>query len=161
MTTPPGRRGGFTLLEVLIVLAVMGAVAGLVLPFAGGGLDSMRVAAGARGVVSFLNEARNRAIAEAAPLEVSFDAEEGLLVRRRAGVEGAEAEARYRLPGSLTVSRMGKANGNEGVYDSIIFYPLGDSTGGTVELKDAADRRWTVTVGVLFAAPKLTSRVSG
>ena len=63
---------GFTLFELLIVLTVLGIVAGTVVP-AVLSLSPTQALAGARFVAADLNYVRSRAIALSKPLTVSFD----------------------------------------------------------------------------------------
>lgn len=113
---------GFTLLEMVVVLAIIGLVAGLVLsrgPPHSAALD-MRQAAAAVG--SVLRGARARAIAGNAPVGVLFDTGAGRL---------RVADERWRtLPRGVAVAVTVAAG--QGL--TIVFLPDGSSTGGTVDL---------------------------
>lgn len=54
-------KRGVTLIEMLMVVAIMGLIAGLTLPSVSSGLDSIRLRTAADSVASFLSAAANRA----------------------------------------------------------------------------------------------------
>lgn len=135
------RERGFTLLEMIVVLAVLSLVAGLVLsrgPQHSSALD-MRLATAT--VSSTLRGARTRAIARNTPVGVLFDTQAGTM---------KVADERWRnLPRGIAVGVTVAAG--QGL--TILFLPDGSSTGGRVEL--AGEGR-TAQVGVDW----LTGRVS-
>jgi prepilin-type N-terminal cleavage/methylation domain-containing protein len=64
-----GRRG-VTLLELLIVLAIVSLMVGLTMPSIGPGLDAIRLRSATGGVVGFLSEAMTRAERRQVPVEI-------------------------------------------------------------------------------------------
>lgn len=127
MPLPRPARGGFTLLETLLALAVVGlvlavAVPALVVPPGAG----LRAAADL--VATGLRQARVTAVREQRPVALLFDVEaRALRVEGRRRVRRLPSEidlALYTAQGELYDPRLG----------GIRFYPDGSSTGGRVTL---------------------------
>jgi prepilin-type N-terminal cleavage/methylation domain-containing protein len=70
-------QGGFTLLELIVVLLLAGLVAALVAPSFSGALDSSRLRSGAAEVRSVLTLARTLAASGSRPRDVAFDIGKG------------------------------------------------------------------------------------
>lgn len=79
LRTEPGRRAtraatrGFTLLEIIVVLAIMGLVAAVATPAVVRGIDSWRRQAQADALMDQLRGLPSRARAAGRPIEVSTD----------------------------------------------------------------------------------------
>lgn len=71
-----GTRHGVTLIEMLLVVAIVGLMAGLTLPSVASGLDSIRLRSAADSVASFLGAAANRAERRQQVMEVIISPEE-------------------------------------------------------------------------------------
>jgi general secretion pathway protein H len=112
------RQDGFTLIEMIVVLAILALIVGLVV--ARGPMHSARLdaQAAAREVISALRLARGRAIAEDRPVSV-------VLAPGRYQVEGLAA---HTVPSDVALS------GNA----VIRFAPDGSSSGGTIAVRTAA-----------------------
>jgi prepilin-type N-terminal cleavage/methylation domain-containing protein len=70
---------GITLVEMLIVVAIIGLIAGISFPAISAGLDSVRLASATDSLASFLNAAVNRAERRQEPLEVVISPKENRL----------------------------------------------------------------------------------
>jgi prepilin-type N-terminal cleavage/methylation domain-containing protein len=70
---------GITLVEMLIVVAIVGLIAGISFPAISAGLDSVRLASATDSLASFLNAAVNRAERRQEPLEVVISPKENRL----------------------------------------------------------------------------------
>lgn len=68
------REAGFTLLEIIVVLAIMGLVAAVVAPSAVRGIDSWRRQAQADALMDQIRALPARARASGRPIEISTDA---------------------------------------------------------------------------------------
>src|SRR4051812_33426650 len=78
------RESGVTLLELLIVVAIAGAMATLVLPAFSSGLDNLRLSQASDSVAAFLNGALNRAERRQQVVELDVLPRENVLALRSA-----------------------------------------------------------------------------
>ncbi len=117
----PRTGGGFTLIEILVVLAILGVALGIVAGFVNRGHAGLDVATGADELAATLRLARARAIAQQAPIVFAIVAN-GHGYRLDGTI--------HTLPRSVLVSMVGAP--------AIRFAPDGSSTGGTVRLAEAA-----------------------
>ena len=130
---------GFTLLELLVILAIVTLVAGAAAPMLSRGLPETDFRAAKMAISSGLREAQSRAIAS--NREVTFT----LNVDDKWFAIGADGKPEL-IPEHLRLSfltsrseRLDRASAN------IRFYPDGTATGGRIEL-DAGDRKAVLTV---------------
>ncbi len=82
----PGARGrglpaaaGMTLMEMMVVVAIIGLIAGISVPSVSAGIDSVRMASASNSVAAFLNSAVNRAERHQLPIEVVISTKENSL----------------------------------------------------------------------------------
>ena len=127
MTWRNRSAAGFTLIEMIVVLAVLGLLAGLVM--AKGPMKSRTLTerAAVQALSSGLREARARAVATNRPIEFAVDIEHKTF---RIGQDAAT-----RLPPEFAVSMVSAAGQRIGdTAAAIRFDPDGSSTGGRIEL---------------------------
>lgn len=103
----PGRANGFTLIEMLVTLAVAGLIAGIAFPRAQNAMTGMEFRMGASQVVEGLRTARAEAIRTGAPVSLSLEGRTLLI-----GTGDPVA-----LPASVTVTA--------GQDRAVTFYPDG------------------------------------
>lgn len=133
------REHGFTLVEVIVVLAILGLVYALALPVFSRTLDGPRLKQTARALTADLREARSLALSRGEPVYFYVDAAQGSW--RFAGQSGQVDETiriRADVPAAWRTA---------GRTDVIGFFPDGESSGGEiiVRLNDHAQRiqiRW-------------------
>lgn len=139
--SPRVRQTGFTLLELLVVLVLLGIIAVLVAPGLGGSLDNAKLKAAGRELLAALRVQRSEAIAQGRIITLRFSGDEssyridGESVRLAEGLsvvyqaasgpamEGVQSFA------SLNAALPGTGNNN------LVFYPDGSSSGAFLQLR--------------------------
>ncbi len=124
---PAERRAGFTLVETIAALLLLGLLAGLALPFLRGGPGPAALRASAYQVSALLRGDRNAALVSGRPSATLVDFRAGI-VRSERGGAGFSAGPGMRLDLDAPLP------------DAIRFFPDGRSSGGSLILS-AAGRR--------------------
>ncbi len=128
---------GFTLLELIVVLSLIGIAAGLVLPRLTGG-DSTRLQAEVRELVAVLNYARRMALIQGQETTVK------LYPPKKNTIDDAASVARRTHPGEWYSQGVSiESKGTKASHDDekqqalyeVHFYPGGGSSGGDFVLK--------------------------
>lgn len=117
---------GFTLLELLVVLAIMGLILALSPPLLSAAMPRFQIWAAARDVAASLRGARDEAIAGRHEVSVTFEGESG---RYAIDPNGGTRS----LPAGMAFAAR-PAFGNEG-GQRISFFPDGSASGGIVGLR--------------------------
>jgi len=126
---------GFTLLELLIVLAIAAASFAMVGPQVSSGLSTMKLNTAANDMASALRFTRSRAISDIREAEFFLDVE-----RHRYRVTGKHKE--YRVPESIHLNLLTAESEMIGDGQGVIrFFPDGSSTGGRVTLEVGQQKR--------------------
>jgi general secretion pathway protein H len=123
------HSGGFTLLELLLVLVIVGAAGALIVPNLGT-LETRSFNAQVREAATLLNFARRTAVVKGMPMRAS------LLVSDEAEATRGIANAGSWRSGEIAVSFRDSANQRREIGDvlEIMFFPEGGSTGGEISL---------------------------
>ena len=133
--------GGFTLLELIVTLAILGVVVGLVMPSIGRGTEAVRMRAEVAAFSAILRHARERAIVTQKPQAVVVDPTNQRISVRVGGPEGEVREWRA-LPERLTV----EATPPPAL--TVQFDARGGSSGGDFRLSSGT-LAWRITVDAL------------
>ena len=136
---PAWRCAGVTLLELLVVLAIMGLVAAFVVPLFGSGVPTAELKSAARQVAAGLRLARSDALATRQETRVLLDLEQRTMRLER------EAQVRALPRGiemKLFTAQSDLVNDKVG---AIRFYPDGGSNGGRITLA-SGERKYEVDV---------------
>lgn len=137
------RSAGFTLLEILLVLTLLGLASVLVLPNLGS-LDNRTFSVQVRQAVSLLNYARRIAVVQGQPSTASFYSELAL----REDVPASLTSVGFWQADDATVLHFRDSAEQEEEVEELIeisFYPEGGSTGGSLLLEQDA-QRVTITI---------------
>jgi general secretion pathway protein H len=139
---------GFTLLELLVVLAIAALMVGLVPPLISGLGGSTELKGGARQLAAGLKWARNEAVMKQREATLTLDIE-----RRRFAMTGNPRE--FPLPKDARIKLYtAQSELLDESSGSIRFFPDGSSTGGHISLAD--DRiEYTVNVDWLTGRIKI------
>lgn len=77
-----GRSKGVTLVEMMIVVAIVGLIAGISFPAVSAGIESIRLSSASDTLASFLNQALNRAERRQEVVELDILPKQGTLTMR-------------------------------------------------------------------------------
>lgn len=116
---------GFTLMEIMVAMALAGLVLAVSVPAAARFYESMQYRAAVRDVVTLLSSARHRALQQGRVVDVSINP------RAR---EVSLDESVTLLPAALGLSVSSAAELNRANVAVIRFYPEGGSSGGAVSI---------------------------
>ena len=148
------HSAGFTLVELLVVLAIIALLVGLVRPLYSAAVPGARVRAEVLGLAVSLRQSRNRAISSGSVIAVEFDTEHA---RYTIGPDTVE------LPGStqLFAAQRGvnpvQLIATDDPIVRVEFYPDGSSTGANVELRNES-ASWQLGVDWLTGRIRVTQR---
>ena len=133
------RQAGVTLLELLIVIALMGIIAALVVPMFGGPVSTSELRATARQLAAGLRLARSEAVSERRETFLVVD-----VAGKRFKVDREARE--HALPSKVDLKLFTAQNDlvSENV-GAIRFYPDGGSNGGRITVAAGA-RKFNVDV---------------
>ena len=131
---PP--QNGFTLLELLVVLVILGLLAATVPPLVARAVPGAELKSAAREVAAALRYARSQAVTSGREVSFEMDVES-----RRYRITGGERD--FALPAELDIAVFGAASVSpDDLTGGIRFFTDGSSTGGyvTIENKDHSYR---------------------
>jgi len=159
LTSHPGSRDGFTLLELIIVLVLLGAAAAVVVPSFTGGILGLQLETASRDLVTRMRQARVEAVARQAVFRVILSGAEPSQASEYALVDEFGREIRsYQLPEGIVLTA------EEDFPVTISFYPNGRSSGGSFGLKREGGRELLIRVdpitgfGKVFKDPEDMAR---
>ena len=132
-------RRGFTLLEILIVLALMAIVAGFVLPMFGGPVSTSELRSSARQLAAGLRLAQSEAVSQRRETFLVLD-----VAGKRFKVDNDPHE--HRLPSKIELKLFTAQNDlvSESL-GSIRFFPDGGSNGGRITVA-SGERKFDVDI---------------
>ena len=126
------RRAGFTLLELILVMAIMAIGTALVLPSVEGGFTSREVNRAARRLVAIMHHLRGEAVATGHPTLLRINQYDNTIETVGGGRWDAFSER------AVIESVRGASPAGDGIWD-IQFFPNGSNSGLSV-LVDDPDR---------------------
>jgi general secretion pathway protein H len=132
--TGAGRAGGFTLLELIVVLAIIGLVLALIPGFMLRSQPGLDVEVAARALADGLRQTRSQAMVGNREQVFSLDVEQRLF---RAG-RGQPLKQLDRQVELHLLTTAGELTGAE--LGQIRFFPDGSSTGGAIDLAQGEQR---------------------
>ncbi len=138
-----GSRAGYSLMELVVVLAVLAIATALVLPAVGRTAEDVAARAQVASVAAFLRGAREHAVTSRQTVEVSVDRDAHSLLLRRAGRDGQETGAARRdFAALLRVD-------SPATLSTIMFQPQGMSSGARLMVETTGPRLFVITVDPL------------
>jgi type II secretion system protein H len=168
---------GFTLLELIVVLLIIGLMMALVTPRLIGSLTKMNLKTTAQKISSSLRYARSQAVTNQIIHYAVFDFEKSRVhikaekplndhAYSKAELESAATDnstdkdtrvESYFFPEGVTIKQaiIAKEEMDAGIF-TIEFYPSGNSSGGVVVLTDEKERRFHINVDPVTGITSLT-----
>lgn len=139
--TSTAGNDGFTLLELIVVLVIIGLAAAVVLFSIGRLHETTLFNQEARRVYHTLSRAREMAVIGRTDIVVRVD-EEG----QRYGIEGDRGPS----TGIRTLRQGIQLSGED-----IVFFPKGNSSGGTITLRNAKGQAYAIEVNPALGKPAI------
>jgi general secretion pathway protein H len=155
-----GEPNGFTLIELVLVLVLMGLIAGLTLPFVVSTLDRIKLQSEVRQIASAIQFTRSEAISRKTLFTFNVDIDNNkywLAIPK-------QEEVTQSKPIDETVQIMDYQRADETLTEGafeILFYPRGNSSGGAIRFKSIDDKDeenvYVVTIDPITGKPKIKS----
>ncbi|PCJ36531.1 MAG: type II secretion system protein GspH [Cellvibrionales bacterium] len=129
-------QSGFTLLELLVVLVLLGIIAVLVAPGLGGSLDNAKLKTASRELLAVLRVQRSVAITQGKIITLSFTRDEpSYRIDDERVVLGAGLSVVYQAAtGTTSDGGLGQQL-PDGGNNHLVFYPDGSSSGAMLQLR--------------------------
>lgn len=153
------RSRGITILEMMVVVAIISLMVGLMFPSITSGLDGIKLNTASDEVASFLNGAMERANRRNTPVEVSFlFAERAILLRSTE----AGFERRLDLPQGVLLEKVLPENiAYSGMPRVILIYPGGTVPRIGVQIATGQGRRRIIRIDPITGTPIVERLASG
>ena len=157
--TIQGKPNGFTLLEMVLVLLLMGLFAGLTLPFVVSTLDRIKLQSEVRQISSAIQFTRSEAISRKTLFTFNVDIEKNqywLAIPKQEEVTQSKP-----IDETVQVIDYQRADETltEGTFE-ILFYPRGNSSGGTIRFKSTDDKDeeniYAVAIDPITGKPRIS-----
>ena len=138
------ERNGFTLIELIIVLFLLGIAAGLAGLYIGKGTGSLELKKFTKEVSAVMRYARSHAVSEKKIYCFVIDRDEQKLRLYSEDTDYTNIilVKDREIPGDLNVDLLGK--GREAAY--VEFFPGGNTTGGVIEITNSKGSRFLIMV---------------
>jgi type II secretory pathway pseudopilin PulG len=142
---------GITLVEMIIVLALVGLITAISFPAVTSGLDSVRLSSASDTIVSFLNAGLNRAERGQTPVEIVIS-----IVENKIKIMAADRTRELSMPDSIAIIKVHpEIPGTEEQARSIVLYPNGAIPRFGVEISSSKGTRRIVRVDPITGVPKV------
>jgi prepilin-type N-terminal cleavage/methylation domain-containing protein len=148
---------GVTMIEMLVVVAVIAIVVGVSIPSISAGLDSIRLASSGDAIASFLNSAVTHAERSERPVVVAISLKEGTIL-----ADGGDGYTRrFEMPQGITMDKLLPEAAGEGeeasgeVARTILFLPGGATPALGVEYSNRHGARRRVQLDPMTGFPRI------
>ena len=152
------KSGGFTLLELILVLLLMGLIAGLTLPFVGSTLDRITLQSEVRQIASAILFARSEAVSRKTIFTFNINTETNQywleVPKEKEVTQSKQIDETVKIIGFDTNDE----TKTEGIFQ-ILFYPRGNSSGGVLRIKSMDDKEesnvYAVSIDPITSKPEI------
>lgn len=150
---------GVTLMEMLIVVAIISLIAGLTYPSLTSGIDSLRLNAASRSIVSFFNAGLNRAERRQQAIQITIDQPGNFLFMRSTDPSFAQ---RLTLPEGVTILKIlpEQQRTDEPAPRTFMLYPGGTVPPFGVLVKNRRNAVRLVQIDTITGVPQVSDPTS-
>ncbi len=133
---------GFTLVELLVVLVIIGVLAAMIGPAFSSGSDVTRVKTASRGVMQLSRYARTMALLHQTPVDVTFTSDGSISVSDAGGgtAQGIVSASAFGVTNAVAAAEEATAQASE-AEDAKRLAEQGQSSGASYEMADLAIAR--------------------
>jgi len=143
---------GVTLIEMLVVVAIVGILVSISVPSVSAGLDSVRLASTGDAIASFLNAAVTHAERSEHPVVVEISLKDGTI-----SADGTDGFARrFQVPQGITMDKvLPDGDGSEGGGRQLLIVPGGTAPAIGVEYSNRHGGRRRVQLDPMTGFPRV------
>ncbi len=146
-------KAGFTLLEIIIVMVIMGISLGIAGIMISKNKGSVEIKTFTKEISSFLRYARSHAVSEKKMYCLVIEQEEGVLrlFYDKKNVEDDEGNGRFATVMSRTIPDDLEIilQDDDSKAPCIEFFPLGNSTGGVLEISNEKGTTYLISINMI------------
>lgn len=159
-----GRRSavgssGFTLLEIIIVMLIVGMMAAIIAPSVRSGIESIRFRTSIKQLLATLRYCRSKAISTKEQKVVQIDMDEGsytILGLVLPNDEDAQSSSSKILPeGVFFIEWETPYESETADIQTITFFPKGNATGGILHIEDRKGRLYKIVIDRITGRAKI------
>lgn len=159
---PRGKgEGGFTLLELLIVMALIGLLTGMIVPKFSGTLLTLQTKSAVNKISAILRYARNQAVAKQQRHTVTFNlsAQSVTLTVSDSSAQTSQVQPEkvYKLPDKVSLYQGINIQGEVRTETfTLVFYPAGNCSGGEIILQGKPGQLHHIKIDFITGIPEVT-----
>jgi prepilin-type N-terminal cleavage/methylation domain-containing protein len=151
------RRRGVTLIEMLIVMALIALVVGMAAPSVSSGLDSLRLRSTSDAMIGFLNTALSRADTRQQAVEIVISPADGTLTAISAD-QGFHKVLEIASTIKILSVQPGGAGDEQNQTRRFLVYPGGSVPKIAIEIGDSTGRKRLVSVDPITGVPQANAK---
>jgi type II secretory pathway pseudopilin PulG len=145
-------RSGITLIDMIMVLAIVGLISAIAFPTVTTGLDTVRLSSASDSIVSFLNSALNRAQRRQTPIEIYISIPENKIK-----LLASDLTRELSMPETIRIAKLHPEilTPDDNQTRSIVLYPGGAIPRFGIEIEGPRKARRIVRVDPITGVPEV------